>query len=94
MEVLLSAEDLAAGIGRLSAAVRQAVGRRPLTAGHRPPSVASCGSSPPRAGQHRRLRPLQRCKPLVRLVLCLCRLADEVPVPACRPGSGQDPWRR
>ena len=31
MEVLLSAEDLAAGIGRLSAAVRQAVGRRPLT---------------------------------------------------------------
>jgi hypoxanthine phosphoribosyltransferase len=31
MEVLLSAEELAAGIGRLSAAVRQAVGRRPLT---------------------------------------------------------------
>ena len=31
MEVLLSAEDLAAGIGRLSAAVRQQVGRRPLT---------------------------------------------------------------
>ena len=31
MEVLLSAEDLAAGIGRLSTAVRQEVGRRPLT---------------------------------------------------------------
>jgi hypoxanthine phosphoribosyltransferase len=31
MEVLLSADDLAAGIGRLSAAVRQEVGRRPLT---------------------------------------------------------------
>lgn len=31
MDVLLSAEDLAAGIGRLSAAVRQEVGRRPLT---------------------------------------------------------------
>jgi hypoxanthine phosphoribosyltransferase len=31
MEVLLTAEELAAGIGRLSAAVRQVVGRRPLT---------------------------------------------------------------
>jgi hypoxanthine phosphoribosyltransferase len=31
MQVLLSAEELAAGIGRLSAAVRAVVGRRPLT---------------------------------------------------------------
>ena len=31
MEVLLTAEELAAGIGRLSVAVRQVVGRRPLT---------------------------------------------------------------